>query len=336
MNRGTADWSAVIDANAADDSTAPIAPLKEGQTFSLEAFLPQRITQNAKTLLAECKAQWVEADPPSIFREQISLQETCQAQPRVAPQLSTNLPKALLASGQSGSKPAEPDAVGPVLVRQDVLKSLAALPPVPREQLVTGVIGLPTAISDALFTPIIVVPSAPSAPLQLCNIREFLEEACYAYPSYLLTDRNFWPVRESRPEWVNVSPRSFVDFDRYPRIKHRVFRVIDNVSVLTPETWGHVCAAVVTDVDWGFEKWFPDLPKRQTPEYLFSTIQGFLTFFEEDHRPRKAQRWNVVPIILTRRDSKSGIMTAQVKTFWDEIYSWLDTHPDFGSTKRLL
>lgn len=186
------------------------------------------------------------------------------------------------------------------------------------------------------FMPIIFVPSSVTSPLQLINIRSFLEEGIYVDPPSLYVDEETGTanVQDTKPSSVIVSAAGFVDNDRYG-VAFRQFRVVDNPTHI--KDWSHVCACIVEGKLWQLEGLFPeDGPTGRLPSHLFSRVRGFVPYFEEDKVPKAVQEWRVQPLVLTRRLLKTQQHIKQAFVFWEQLYTYLSEHPFFKLYKMGL
>lgn len=184
------------------------------------------------------------------------------------------------------------------------------------------------------FLPIILIPSGPTAAIQLFNVRSFLEEGDYVHPSQIFM--NSGPAgdtsrEDSKPENVVVSPRAFFSAETLRNSAFSKFRVVDDPRKI--ENWDHVCACIVTGVDWQLQEWFqPDHPMRHLgrPSVLFDFVRGFLGYFEEDKLPAALAQWNVHPLVLNRKYVKAKAHILQAYTFWEELYRFISSNPRFS------
>jgi parafibromin len=184
------------------------------------------------------------------------------------------------------------------------------------------------------FLPIILIPSGPTAAIQLFNVRSFLEEGDYVHPSQIFMSSG--PAgdtsrEDSKPENVVVSPRAFFSSETLRNSAFSKFRVVDDPRKI--ENWDHVCACIVTGVDWQLQEWFqPEHPMRHLgrPSVLFDYLRGFLGYFEEDKLPAALAQWNVHPLVLNRKYVKAKAHILQAYTFWEELYRFISTNPRFS------
>lgn len=79
------------------------------------------------------------------------------------------------------------------------------------------------------FMPIILVPSSISSPLQLMNIRQFVQHGNYVDPTSLFVDHETGAVYvvDVKPDAVIISPGSFLDRDKYS-VAFTQFKVVDD------------------------------------------------------------------------------------------------------------
>lgn len=179
------------------------------------------------------------------------------------------------------------------------------------------------------FNPILLVSPLASAPFQLFNIYAFLHDGHYVDPQLGIVDEvTGAPIRRRKDTCVTVSPGEFLDTNRFTSAFRR-FDIYDDPSQLSPEQWRHVCGAIVTDEAWQFDEWFPNAPHMTQPSTLFTHIKGFLAFFEEDILPQRLREWRVHPVILTRKMTKAGAHISQAIRFWNELFTFLDSHEYF-------
>ncbi|CCW61184.1 unnamed protein product [Phytomonas sp. EM1] len=178
------------------------------------------------------------------------------------------------------------------------------------------------------FMPIILVPFSITSPLQLLNIKSFLEEGDYVDPPTLFVDAETGTanIQDTKPESVIVSPGPFLDKEKYTVVFSH-FRVLDNPDKV--RNWEHVCACIVDGKEWQLEKYFPGEPSARQPSELFSRVRGFLPYFEEDKIPKALRQWRVQPLILSRRLLKKQQHIKQAFVFWEQLYLFLDEHPMF-------
>lgn len=180
------------------------------------------------------------------------------------------------------------------------------------------------------FMPIVLVPAAVTAPIQLMNVKRFLEEGVFADPTTFFIDHETGAasVMQSKPEWEVVSSERFKR-NLTTRVAFTKFRVVDDPSQI--ENWEHVCAALVTGQEWEFQTWFPQEHRSLCqPSHLFNRISGYLAYFEENKIPLAVQQWNVHALILTKRVVKAQQHIRLAAQFWDTLFSFLDRHPLFN------
>eukprot|EP00796_Vickermania_ingenoplastis_P008128 gene8128-5663_t len=180
------------------------------------------------------------------------------------------------------------------------------------------------------FMPIILVPPAVTAPVQLLNVKQFLEQGSYVDPTNYFIDQESGAasVQQAKPPFQIVSSSRF-RLGISAHVAFVNFRVVDDPQQV--DNWDHVCAAVVTGQQWQLEKWFPDQDRSITqPSLVFRRIAGFLPYFEEDKIPPAIHEWRVTPLMLTKRVVKAQQHIREAARFWEKVYKFLDTHPLFN------
>lgn len=180
------------------------------------------------------------------------------------------------------------------------------------------------------FIPIILAPSTVTAPIQLVNVKRFLEEGRYVDPSsyYIDQETGAASIRRAKPERVIVSSALFKR-NLSTKVSFREFCILDDP--LQVENWDHVCAAIVTGKSYQFETWFPEEHRSICqPSYLFQRVAGFLPYFEEDPIPVGVQQWKVMPLLLTKRMVKEQQHIFAAARFWETLFQLLDLCPLFN------
>lgn len=180
------------------------------------------------------------------------------------------------------------------------------------------------------FFPIIFVPSSVDSPVQLFNVKQFLEKGVLIDSSEYFVDQQTGAVnvRQAKPEFQLVSAVRF-KLGLSTHVAFNQFRVVDDVSQV--EDWNHVCAALVTGEKWQFNHWFPsEDPSLREPSRLFSRIAGYFPYFQEDRIPKEAQQWRVTPLLLTRRLEIEQQHIREASKFWETLFAFLDRNPLFN------
>lgn len=180
------------------------------------------------------------------------------------------------------------------------------------------------------FMPIILVPAVVTAPIQLMNVKRFLEEGVYTDPTTFFIDHETGAasLMQSKPELEVVSAELFKR-NLATRVAFTKFRVVDDPAQI--EHWEHVCAALVTGQEWEFQTWFPQEHRSLCqPSHLFNRISGYLAYFEENKIPQAVQQWNVQALILTKRVVKAQQHIRLAAQFWETLFNFLDRHPLFN------
>ncbi|KAK7200484.1 RNA polymerase-associated protein CDC73 [Novymonas esmeraldas] len=339
-------WFDAIDATAAMDSADALPPAAE---YTAENCLPPLSLAGAESQffarLRELDRQFAEA-APSLFLPQMTLEEACHAKPSFYQAFrgerdmaeTTFQPPPAKERDEAGSASNGAAANGRHGARRRRYEAPpASSPPRGTAPLYGGFLGQ-EAMSPSTsvqrkpdFMPILLVPSAATAPLQLMNIKQFLEHGAYVDPANLYVDRETGVVniRDSKPRTVVVKPGSFHDPHKY-RVAFRQFRVVDDPDEV--DDWSHVCGCIVEGKLWQLKGWYPqEQAQWRDPSRLFSRIRAFLAYFEEDKVPPQCREWNVQSLALTRNLLKDQVHIALASQFWEQLYTFLDEHPMFSN-----
>lgn len=183
------------------------------------------------------------------------------------------------------------------------------------------------------FMPIILVPPNITAPIQLLNVKAFLETGILEDPIEQVIDKETGAtsVRQVKPAYQVVSSALFRQ-GISARVAFTKFRVLDDPAMV--DDWNHVCAALVSGDLWQFDKWFPAESRRSEqatkPSAVFHRIAGFLAYFEENKIPSAVREWNVHPLILTKRSLKAQQHIQCAAAFWERLFQHLDGSPFFS------
>lgn len=336
-------WFRAMDATAAMTSTAPLQPASE---YTANAYLPAlSLVGSESDFLAQLREQdraFAES-APLLFLPQMTLEEACHAKPsfyqtfrgeRATAETSFQ-PLPVKSSEEEGGGVS--GAMNGRRGGQQRRRTEAAEPPRGTAPLYGGFLGQ-EAMSPSTavqrkpdFMPILLVPSATTAPLQLVNIKQFLERGAYVDPANLFIDQETGVanIRDTKPRSVVVKPGSFHDPHKY-RVAFRQFRVVDDPDEV--DNWSHVCGCIVEGKLWQLKGWYPSEDARsREPSRLFSRIRAFLAYFEEDKVPPQCREWNVQSLALTRNLLKDQIHIALASQFWEQLYTFLDEHPTFST-----
>ncbi|CCW69234.1 unnamed protein product [Phytomonas sp. Hart1] len=326
-------WGHIVDAVAGVDSTKPL-PRQYVSTQYLpdNAPLPPELIR----VLHEEDGDF-DSEAAEWFKQQISDDETFYARP-LRPTFTRDTATIIAAGKEEGDHPDSAAKEGPDFYRVyrcmggGGSNAVRANPTsgVP-SQLTSGFIdrqryALTHRQPD--FMPIILVPSSITSPLQLLNIKSFLEEGNYIDPPTLFVDAEtgIANIQDTKPDSVIVSPGPFLDKEKYT-VVFSYFRILDNPDKV--DNWEHVCACVVDGKEWQLEKYFPGELSARQPSELFSRVRGFLPYFEEDKIPKALRQWRVQPLVLSRRLLKKQQHIKQAFVFWEQLYLFLDEHPMF-------
>ncbi|KAI5691461.1 RNA pol II accessory factor [Leishmania braziliensis] len=335
-------WFAAIDATAAMTSTEPLQPAAE---YTADSCLPTLSLAGSQAgffeQLNELDRGFAEASS-SLFLPQMTLEEACHAKPsfyqtfRGELEITETTFQPLLVKQRDESRQEAESSARNGRYSSRRRRQEAPVPPRGTAPLYGGFLGQ-EAMSPSTavqrkpdFMPILLVPSAATAPLQLMNIKQFLEHGAYVDPANLYVDRETGVVniRDSKPRSVVVKPGSFHDPHRY-RVAFRQFRVVDDPDEV--DDWAHVCGCIVEGKLWQLKGWYPqEQAQSRDPSRLFSRIRAFLAYFEEDKVPPQCREWNVQSLALTRNLLKDQVHIALASQFWEQLYTFLDEHPMFS------
>lgn len=316
-------WGSVVDAIAGMNSKEDLP-----REYVPTRYLPQQVAIPADILESVRKDDAdSEAKAAALFQPQIGFEEGLHAKPTL-PRFSSRTNDATF----SLDDPDGPDFYS-------AYRAVAAAPGEMNQRALGSTSRLTSGFIDPAyyasihrqpdFMPIILVPSSVSSPLQLMNVRNFLERGAYVDPPTLYVDEETGTanVQDTKPDTVIVSPGSFLDSDKY-RVAFTQFRVVDDPAQV--KNWDHVCGCIVDGKQWQFMGWYPSEPASACePSVLFSRIRGFLPYFEEDKVPAAITQWRVQPLVLTRRIVKAHQHILQASVFWEQLYTFLDAHPLF-------
>lgn len=343
MKRGREEWAQLVDAISNDVSTEPVK-VPRGTSYDRSMVLPFPISGTMTEFLSYCAQN--HANLADTIQPRISFQEGMHAKPvdvhitdtfggtekalterratelkAIYQRLLSESPSTSTSNKKSGSSSNE------LMIRNE------DLPFGTTNRLTAGFFRagrFQAQYKRPDFLPIILVPSAPSAPIQLVNATAFFQEGRYVNPHTVFMDPETGEThREEAREntaSVTVVPMSY-DKAKY-RVTFHTFLVVDDPKSI--QNWDHVCACLVQDNGWQFDNWFPNEPAKRQPSVLFSEVRGFLPYFEEDKIPQKVSEWKIKPLILTRKLTKETSHVAQAFTFWEELYTFMDTNPRFS------
>ena len=186
------------------------------------------------------------------------------------------------------------------------------------------------------FDPIIIVPEQPTAIVQKCNVRRFLEDGQFVAADMLRRqgDPLATSLVHSREASVFVEPKGYSGLPNV-RVTFRRFRVVSDIKQI--ENWDHVAAVFVTGHAWQFEGWrgapgsenATSAHSPADPAHLFASIRGYFPYFEESRLPAVIKQWRIVPLLLTHKETKAHSSVRVAAQFWEDLYAHLDSHPFF-------
>jgi hypothetical protein len=179
------------------------------------------------------------------------------------------------------------------------------------------------------FAPIIIVPEVSTAVVQKANVQRFLQHGEFRSVEALREAGD--PLAQSlitaRDTEVYVEPQMYATGLKSVRVAFRRFQIVDDPMKI--KNWDHVCACFVTGHEWQFQNWFPKKHAMRDPANLFDQVRGFFPYYEESKLPDTIKQWRVVPMLVTRKDTKLHSSIRVAATFWEELYAFLDAHPYF-------
>ncbi|KAI8064618.1 RNA pol II accessory factor, Cdc73 family-domain-containing protein [Gongronella butleri] len=156
-----------------------------------------------------------------------------------------------------------------------------------------------TKLSSEDKIPIIIVPAAPTAKLNLFNIKEFLQNEKY------MDAQEIRASGEKKPEQVSVERRR-------ANGQTAVYHVVDSVTGFKAADWDRVCCVVTTGQQWQFKGW-----KWEKPLDVFHNVLGFYPKWTSDKMGGTASDWNV-RVLNIHRDRRY-MDKAAVVDFWKKL-----------------
>ncbi|CAO3598524.1 unnamed protein product [Absidia cylindrospora] len=147
--------------------------------------------------------------------------------------------------------------------------------------------------------PIIIVPAAPTAKLNLYNIKDFLQNETFVDAQELRASG------EKKPEQVTVERRR-------PNGQTVVYHVVDSVSHFKQSDWDRVCCVLASGQQWQFKGW-----KWEKPLDVFSNVKGFYPKWTSDKVTGPASEWNVKYLDIHR--DRRYMDRAAVVDFWQKL-----------------
>ena len=326
QKRQREEWFALVDEIARDDGLVDLSDVTEEATaMKLDRFLPRAISEGARRYVASKVKDPEVAGCSSVFQPQMTYLEAMRALPVVG---STEADYERQKSRRQNELASNMTTSLQPLLNSDMEQQAESKPK--HEGFSSGPFFQWAKKAGTLapdFMPIIFAPSEPTAPLQICNVRSFLEEGKFHDPTEVYIDSEGSANRLDKPDYVIVEPGSFLPAAGRVRTAFRKFRVVDDPKQISD--WSHVCACIVTGKTWQFDKWFPNDVKKKDPSRLFHSVRGFLPYFEEDKVPPALKEWYVCPIVLNRKLTRANATIRQAQNFWEELYKFLDAHPRF-------
>ncbi|KAI8979200.1 RNA pol II accessory factor, Cdc73 family-domain-containing protein [Mycotypha africana] len=157
--------------------------------------------------------------------------------------------------------------------------------------------------------PIIIVPAAPTAKLNLYNIKQFLE------------DQKFVDSQKLRQEGLKKPERVIVERKKLNG-QTVPYHVVDSVNDFKQNDWDRVSCVFVGGQLWQFKGW-----KWEKPIDLFSNVKGIYPKWNSDKVTGPAADWAVTELNIHL--SKPHMNRATVTQFWDALDSYNATHKPY-------
>ncbi|KAI8340471.1 RNA pol II accessory factor, Cdc73 family-domain-containing protein [Chlamydoabsidia padenii] len=147
--------------------------------------------------------------------------------------------------------------------------------------------------------PIVIVPAAPTAKLNLYNIKEFLQNERYVDAQELRASG------EKKPEQVTIERKR-------SNGQTVVYHVVDSVSQFKQSDWDRVCCVLASGQQWQFKGW-----KWEKPLDVFSNVKGFYPKWSSDKVTGSAAEWAVNYMNIHR--DRRYMDKAAVVDFWQKL-----------------
>ncbi|KAI8093823.1 RNA pol II accessory factor, Cdc73 family-domain-containing protein [Halteromyces radiatus] len=157
--------------------------------------------------------------------------------------------------------------------------------------------------------PIIIVPAAPTAKLNLYNIKDFLQNEKFVDAQELRSSG------EKKPEQVTVERKR-------ANGQSVVYHVVDSVSHFKQSDWDRVCCVLASGQQWQFKGW-----KWEKPLEVFSNVKGFYPKWTSDKVTGTAADWAVQHLNIHR--DRRYMDKAAVVDFWQKLDAFNQTQKPF-------
>lgn len=151
--------------------------------------------------------------------------------------------------------------------------------------------------------PIIVVPAAPTAPITLYNVRDFLVDGHYVHP---MEAKKRDPARRSE---VYIEKK----IGEYGFIR---FKIVDSVKRFQDQHWNRLAAVITFGPEWQFKDW-----RLRDTAQIFNSCRGLHIYFDDKKLEPHISDWNVVKIPLKKESRHQDSL--QQHRVWDEIEHFL-------------
>ncbi|GBG31452.1 Cell division control protein 73 [Hondaea fermentalgiana] len=151
--------------------------------------------------------------------------------------------------------------------------------------------------------PIIVVPAAPTAPINLYNVRDFLLEGKFVHAAEA---KRRDPTRKSEIYLEKkLGEHGFVRF-----------KIVDSVKRFQDQHWKRLAAVITFGPTWQFKDW-----KLKDTAQIFDACRGIHIYFDDKKLEPHISDWNVVKIPLKKESRHQDSL--QQHRVWDEVEHFL-------------
>ena len=147
--------------------------------------------------------------------------------------------------------------------------------------------------------PIIIVPSmVANAPLNLCNIKTFLEDGKFVPVDKGATTPLSVHVVKEHAQWGTVT-----------------FKVVDSASGFSEDEYSRVVAMFVSGKKWELKQ----ITIWNDPAEVFNRIKGVYVYFDDERKADVVKAWNVTDYPLKRHSRNKDVL--QSHSVCTEIYA---------------
>ncbi|KAH8365204.1 hypothetical protein KR084_006002 [Drosophila pseudotakahashii] len=157
--------------------------------------------------------------------------------------------------------------------------------------------------------PIIVVPAALTSLITVHNAKQLLQEMRYV------------SVEQARQAMSTGQHLEELTIEHRFQGEQLSYRVIDNVTRLTPGEWDRVAAVFAMGPHWQFKGW----PHGGDPALIFHEVCAFHLHFKDSPVCKELRNLQLHPLALSphERHSDCGILTE----FWNKLDRHMAVHP---------